>query len=213
MPPSSPPSTPRRVVVGVTGASGALYAQRVIACLTKAEVEAHLSVTALGKRLLFDELDMKRVDPDALSGGRGHLVTVYNDNDLGANIASGSFLHQGMIIVPASSNTLGAIASGVTETLVQRAAMVTLKERRRLVIAHRESPVSHIDLLNAVRLSEAGAIIAPLNPGFYLRPRSIDDIVDFMAGKLLDLVGVEHDLDTRWDERLARSSADDDADS
>lgn len=199
---------PRRIVIGITGASGALYAQRVIECLALAEVEVHLSITALGKRLLFDELGMKRIDPDALSGGRGHLVTIYNDNDLGASIASGSFLHQGMIVVPASSNTLGAIASGVTETLVQRAAMVTLKERRRLVIAHRESPISHIDLLNAVRLSEAGAIIAPLNPGFYLLPKTVDDIVDFMAGKLLDLVEVEHDLDTRWDEHLAQSSAD-----
>jgi 4-hydroxy-3-polyprenylbenzoate decarboxylase len=199
---------PRRIVIGITGASGALYARRVVELLTMADVEAHLSVTALGKRLLFDELGMKRLDADALSGGRGRLVTIYNDNDLGANIASGSFLHQGMIIVPASSNTLGAIASGVTETLVQRAAMVTLKERRRLVIAHRESPISHIDLLNAVRLSEAGAIIAPLNPGFYLLPKTIDDIVDFMAGKLLDLVEVEHDLDIRWDEHLAQSPAD-----
>jgi 4-hydroxy-3-polyprenylbenzoate decarboxylase len=194
----------KRVVVGITGASGASYSKRVIELLAEADVEVHLSVTALGRRLLFDELDMRRVDPDALSGGRGELVTVYNDGDLGAAIASGSFLHAGMIVVPASSNTLGAIASGVTETLVQRAAMVTLKERRRLVIAHRETPLTLIDIDNMRRVTEAGAIIAPLNPGFYLLPQTVGDLVDFMAGKLLDLLGVPHALDTRWDDQLAK---------
>jgi len=191
-----------RVVVGITGASGALYARRVIELLTAADVQVHLSVTTLGRRLLFDELDMTKVDGDALSGGRGAFVTIYNDNDLGATIASGSFLCRGMIVVPASGNTVGAIAAGVTNTLVQRAAAVTLKERRRLIIAHRETPLSHIDLLNMQRLDAAGAIIAPLNPGFYLRPRTIDDLVDFMAGKLLDLLEVPHDLATRWEEHV-----------
>ena len=109
-----------------------------------------------------------------------------------------------MIVVPCSSNTLGAIATGVTHNLVQRAAAVTLKERRLLILAHRESPLSHIDILNMERLSAAGAIITPLAPGFYLLPKTVDDLVDFMAGKLLDLVGVPHDLDTRWEERLDR---------
>lgn len=196
--------SPNRIIVGITGASGALYARRVIELLTEADVETHVAITNLGRRLLFDELEMKRPDPDALSGGRGDLVTIHPDNDLGAAIASGSFLHRGMIIVPASSNTLGAVAAGVTTTLVQRAAMVALKERHPLVIAHRESPLTLIDLRNMTTLTEAGAIIAPLNPGFYLMPRSVGDLVDFMAGKLLDLVGVPHALDTRWDEHLAK---------
>jgi 4-hydroxy-3-polyprenylbenzoate decarboxylase len=187
----------RRIVIGITGASGAAYARRVIEHLTIAEVEVHLAVSSLGRRLLLDELDL-RVDGDALSNGRGHLVTVYPENDVGAKIASGSFLHDGMIIVPCSGNTLGAVASGVTGNLLQRAAAVTLKERRRLVLAYRESPMGHIDLVNMLRLSEAGAVLAPLAPGFYLLPQTVDDLVDFMAGKLLDLVGVEHTLNTRW---------------
>ena len=103
-----------------------------------------------------------------------------------------------MIIVPASSNTLGAVASGLGSTLLQRAALVCLKERRRLVVAHRESPLSLIDIRNMATLTEAGGIIAPMNPGFYLLPKTVDDIVDFMAAKLLDLVGVDHDLSSRW---------------
>lgn len=191
--------SPGPIIIGITGASGAMYSVRVIELLAAADVEIHLTVSALGKRLLFDELGMKRIDPDALTGGKGHLLTVHSDNDLGAAIASGSFLHQGMIIVPCSANTLGKIAAGITDNLVQRAAAVTLKERRRLVLGYRESPMSHIDILNMQRLSEAGAIIAPLAPGFYMLPKTIDDLVDFMAGKLLDLVGVPHVLNTRWE--------------
>ena len=196
-----------RILIGITGASGAAYARRVMQLLAEADVQIHLTVSAYGKRLLFDELGLKRVDPDALTSGRGELVTVYNDNDVGAAIASGSFLHDGMIVVPCSSNTLGAIAAGIGDNLLKRAAAVTLKERRRLILAVRESPASHIDICNMKRLSEAGAIIAPLSPGFYLRPKTVDDLVDFMAGKLLDLVNVPHDLDTRWEQRLADERA------
>src|SRR5262245_31115782 len=182
-----------RIIIGITGASGAAYAQRVIELLAAANVEIHLAVSALGRRLLADELGIRRLDADLLTAGRGHQLTIHSDSDLGAVIASGSFLHDGMIIVPCSSNTLGKVAGGLTDNLVQRAAAVTLKERRRLVLAYRESPISHIDLLNMQRLSDAGAIITPLAPGFYLMPRTIEDLVDFMAGKLLDLVGVPHD--------------------
>jgi 4-hydroxy-3-polyprenylbenzoate decarboxylase len=203
------PTRPRRIVIGITGSSGAPYAVRTIEEATRADVEVHVALSSLGRRLLADELDLKRPDPDNLSGGRGHLVRIHRDADVGAAIASGSFLHDGMIIVPASSNTLGAIASGITDNLVQRAAAVTLKERRRLVVAHRESPLSLIDIENMQRLTQAGAIIAPLAPGFYLLPQSIDDIIDFMVGKLLDLVGVEHTLSTRWDEHLEATESSD----
>jgi len=193
----------QRIIVGITGASGAAYALRIMQLLAEADVHIHLTVSSYGRRLMFDELGLKKLDADALTAGRGELVTIYNDNDVGAAIASGSFLHDGMIIVPCSSNTLGAIAAGLGDNLLKRAAAVTLKERRRLVLALRESPASHIDICNMKRLSEAGAIIAPLSPGFYLLPKSVDDLVDFMAGKLLDLVNVPHDLGTRWEERLA----------
>jgi len=168
------------------------------------DIEVHLTVSPLGKRLLFDELDIRRVDQESLLGecGTGHSegLTIYSDNDLGAAIASGSFLHDGMVIVPCSSNTLGAIASGVTHTLAQRAAAVALKERRKLILAHRESPISLIDIENMRRVTEAGAVVAPLSPGFYLRPDGVEDLIDFMAGKMLDLLGVGHDLATRWGE-------------
>ncbi len=191
-----------RILVGITGASGAIYARRVLELLTGGGVEVHLAVSTLGRRLLFDELGHKRVDPDALTGGRGDLVTVYNDNDVGAAIASGSFLHDGMVIVPCSSNTLGALAAGVTDNLVKRAAAVALKERRRLILAYRESPVSHVDICNMQRLSTAGAVICPLAPGFYLQPRTIGDLVDFMAARILDLLGVPHALPIRWEEKV-----------
>ena len=195
----------KRIVVGITGASGAAYARRALELLADAGVEIHLTVSTLGRRLLFEELDLSRVDADALTGGRGELVTIYNDSDVGASIASGSFLHDGMVIVPCSGNTLGSIASGIGDNLVKRAAAVTLKERRRLILAYRESPASHIDLCNMKLVSEAGAIVAPLSPGFCLKPTSIDDLVDFMAGKLLDLLDVPHDLETRWQDHLAAS--------
>ena len=192
---------PQRIVVGITRASGAAYARRVVELAALADWEVHVSITALGRRLLGDELGITRPDPDALSGGRGHRVVLHNDNDQGASIASGSFLHRGMIIVPASSNTLAAVAAGITESLVTRAASVTLKQRRPLVIAHRESPLSLIDIRNMERLATAGAIISPCNPGFYLHPTRVEDLVDFVAGLLLDLVGVPHELDIRWNPR------------
>ncbi len=187
-----------RIVVGITGASGAPYALRFLEIATEAGVEIHLTVSTLGRRLLQEELGLKGVDPNALTGGRGHLVTLYRDSDVGAAIASGSFLHDGMVVVPCSANTLGGIASGLGDNLVRRAAAVTLKERRRLVLAYRETPASLIDLDNMRRVTEAGAIVAPLAPGFYMRPRTIEDLVDFMAGKLADLMGIRHTLDTRW---------------
>ncbi len=195
-----------KIVIGITGASGAPYAVRAIEVLAESGVEIHLACSAHGRRLLFDELGMKRLDADELTGGRGERLTIHNDNDVGAVLGSGSFLHDGMIVVPCSGNSLAKIATGVTDNLVQRAAAVTLKERRRLVIAHRESPLSMIELDNMRRVTEAGAIVAPLAPGFYLLPKRVEDLVDFMVGKLLDLVGVPHALDTRWEAALDGSA-------
>jgi 4-hydroxy-3-polyprenylbenzoate decarboxylase len=192
------------IVTAITGASGALYARQFVRGLVGAGANVHLVVSPLGRRLLHDELGMETVDLDELAGTASHAITLYNYNDVGAKLASGSFLHNGMVIVPCSSNTLAEVAHGLGDNLISRAAAVTLKERRRLVLAHREMPLSPIDVNNYKLLNDAGAILCPANPGFYLNPTTVLEIADFVAGKLLDLVGVQHALDTRWDPKNVR---------
>jgi len=199
---------PKRIVLGITGASGAAYAQRAVQLLVAAGVETHLVVSPLGQRLLHDELGMEGVDGAALAGLATDdpaldRLTLHNFRDVGAPIASGSFAHDGMAIIPCSSNTLGCVATGSAQNLMHRAAHVTLKERRKLVLVHRESPLSLIDARNTVAATEAGAIIAPANPGFYMLPQKVEDLVDFVVGRTLDLLGVEHDLNIRWTTQLA----------
>ena len=186
------------IVTAITGASGALYAQRLLQGLVTAGVNVHLVVSPLGRRLLHDEMGMETVDLAALAGTDGHSITLYNYNDVGSLLASGSFLHQGMVIVPCSSNTLAEVACGLGDNLISRAAAVTLKERRKLILVHREMPLSPIDINNYKTLSDAGVILAPANPGFYLNPSTVGDVVDFVAGKVMDLLGVPHALETRW---------------
>ena len=198
--------TGRRFVVAITGASGAWYAQRLISALVRAGHETHLAVTDYGKRLLHDELGMVGFDVHALAGLpddadlREHRVFVHPSKDMGATIASGSFRHDGMIVMPCSSNTLGAAASGGGDKLVYRAMAVALKERLPLVLCHRESPLNLVDIENMRTLTLAGAIIAPTNPAFYLGPTSMTDIVDFVVSRVLDLVHVEHGLSMRWED-------------
>lgn len=195
------------IVTAITGASGALYAQRFIQGLVAAGVRVHLVVSPFGRRLLKDEIGMERVNLTALAGTSEHHITLYNYNDVGAKLASGSFLHDGMVVVPCSSNTLAEIAHGLGDNLISRAAAVTLKERRKLILCHREMPLSPIDVNNYKILVDAGVTIAPANPGLYLNPTSVGEIVDFVAGKLLDLVGVKHTFDTRWDPKQLRPPA------
>jgi 4-hydroxy-3-polyprenylbenzoate decarboxylase len=194
---------PKRIIVGITGASGAPYAKRLLERLAQAECEIHLVASALGRRLMADECGIKRLDPDELTGGRGALLTIHNENDLGGPIASGSFRHDGMVIVPCSGNTMSKVAYGLTDNQLQRAAMVTLKERRRLILAHRETPLSLVEIEAMRAATLAGAIILPLSPGFYLNPNGIDDLVDFMVARMLDLLGVPHEIQPTWDEHLA----------
>src|SRR5438309_4041504 len=144
------------IVTAITGASGALYAQRFIQGLVQSGVRVHLVVSPLGRRLLHDELGMETIDLPALAGTSEHAVTLYNYNDVGAKLASGSFLHDGMVIVPCSSNTLAEVAHGLGGNLISRAAAVTLKERRKLILVHREMPLSPIDINNYQTLSQAG---------------------------------------------------------
>jgi 4-hydroxy-3-polyprenylbenzoate decarboxylase len=190
---------PNRIIVGISGASGALYAQQLVRCLLKADVQVHLVVSPLGHRLLHDELGYESIDLQQLAGDQDAAdITLHQYRDVGASIASGSFQTRGMVICPCSSNSLSAVATGSSNNLLHRAAAVTLKERRRLILLHREMPLSLVDIRNMQAATEAGAIIAPANPGFYLMPKTIDDIVDFVVARLLDLLDVEHDLGQRW---------------
>src|SRR4051812_39399080 len=195
------------IVTAITGASGALYAQRFIHGLVAAGVTTHLVVSPLGRRLLHDELGMETVDLDALAGTKDHGVIFYNYNDVGAKLASGSFLHDGMVVVPCSSNTLAEVAHGLGDNLICRAAAVTLKERRKLVLVHREMPLSPIDVNNYKVRSAAGVTRAPANRGFYLTPTPGGGGVDFAAGKLLALVSVKPAFDPRGDPKNVRPPA------
>jgi flavin prenyltransferase len=193
----------KRIVVAVTGASGAAYAKRLLECLADAGTEIHLIVSPHGRELLADELGITQATPEALVGAaRAGSVTEHKYQDVGALPASGSFLTDGMIVCPCSSNTLAEVAGGAASNLISRAAAVHLKENRRLILLTREMPVSQIEIANMLRVSQAGGIICPASPGFYLRPTTVGELVDFVAGKLCDLVGVQHSLNTRWDPKL-----------
>lgn len=200
---------PKRFVLGISGASGAPYALRVLEQLLVRGYEMHLVVTENGRRLLADEAGITRLSvadlvPSLAARADDVGLVIHPNKDVGALIASGSFLHDGMVVLPCSSASMGAMATGSGKDLLTRAAMVALKERRRLIVCHRETPLSLIDIDNMRQLTLAGAIICPTNPGFYLGPRTVQDLVDFMAGKVLDLLGVEHDLKTRWEGDAAR---------
>lgn len=188
----------KQFVLAITGASGALYARRLAQCIVQAEAHLHLVVSQLGRRLLADELDITRLTVENLLGFQARNVTLYNFQDVGAPLASGSFLTHGMVICPCSSHTLAAVAAGTGDNLITRAAAVTLKEARRLIVVPREAPVSQIELENMLRISRAGGIICPASPGFYLRPKTLDDLADFVAGRVLDLLGISHTLPIRW---------------
>lgn len=207
-PPRAPEPSGRRFVLGISGASGAPYSVRTLEQLLLSGGEVHLVVSEYGQRLMFDELGIRKIELEQLCpnlAGEASLASafasrliVHPNKDVGAVIASGSSLHHGMVVLPCSSTSLGAIASGSGSNLLTRAAMVALKERRPLIVCHREMPLSLIDIENMRRLSLAGAILCSPNPGFYLRPTTVHEIVDFTVGKVLDLLGVEHGLKTRW---------------
>ena len=184
----------KRIVVGISGASGIIYGVRTLQMLRAASVETHLIVSKAAEMTLAYELDLKAKDLRA-------MADVYHPSgDVGASISSGSFKTAGMIIAPCSVKTMSEIATGVTSTLMSRAADVILKERRRLVLAVRETPLHTGHLRTLLQLSEMGAIVSPVVPAFYNRPSTIDDIVDHTVGRLLDLVDVENDGVRRWKE-------------
>jgi 4-hydroxy-3-polyprenylbenzoate decarboxylase len=191
----------RPIVVAITGASGAPYAVRLLQGLAAAGRHIQLIVSSHGLRLLATEMAIETVDALRTRVGADvwdRLVTVFDDGDRGAVPASGSALSAGMVICPCSMGTLSAIAVGASRSLVERAADVALKERRPLVLVPRETPLSAIHLENMLRVTRAGAVVMPAAPGFYHRPTTIDELVDFIVARVLDHLGVEHAIGARW---------------
>ena len=183
----------KRIIVGISGASGAVYGARLLQALREMEgVESHLVVSSAGWRNLRHELDMEQPEVEALAD------VVHDLANVGASIASGSFAAHGMVVAPCSMRTLAAIAHGLADNLLTRAADVVLKERRRLVLLTRESPLHLVHLRNMATVTELGAICCPPMPAFYLRPTTIGEIVDHSVARALDLLGLEHDLAPRW---------------
>lgn len=194
-------TTHRPIVFAITGASGAPYAVRLLRALVEAKRTVQLIVSQHGWRLLDTETgiaDMPALQAKTAGDSWKGLVTVFDDRDRGAAPASGSALTAGMVICPCSMGTLAAISAGTSRSLIERAADVTLKERRPLVLVPRETPLSAIHLENMLRLTHAGAVIMPATPGFYHRPSTIDDLVNFMVGRVLDHLGVENTVTRRW---------------
>ena len=197
---------PPTVALAITGASGAIYATRTLAALLANGIHVEVVISDYGRRLLRDELgeaaSVDRLMPfltekygDGVASGS---LTIHSNRDLGATIASGSHGCRGMAIVPCSMKSLAGVAHGLSRNLVERAADVMLKERRPLVIVPRETPMSLPQLRNMVLCAEAGAVILPAMPAFYQLPKTLDDLADFMAGKILAALGFEHDLYPMW---------------
>ena len=183
---------PKRIVIAITGASGAILGIRILEELRRAEVETHLVISTWAERTIQMETNytVEQVQ---------NLASVCHPTcDLAASISSGSFYTDGMVIVPCSMKTLAAIACGFSDNLIARAADVTIKERRRLIIVPRETPLSSIHLHNMITLSNNGAIILPPCVGFYTRPNTVESIVNHISGKILDTLGIEHHLFPRW---------------
>jgi 4-hydroxy-3-polyprenylbenzoate decarboxylase len=203
---SAPGRQGRRLVVAVTGASGAIYAVRMLRASLELGLAVDLVVSDYGQRLLIEECDLnlktttvqawlERAYGPAERGGR---LTVHRERDLDACIASGSQAWDGMVVIPCSMKTLAGIAAGAASNLIERAADVTLKERRPLILVPRETPLNLIQLENLVRVARAGAAVVPAMPAFYTRPRTIEDLADFIVGRVLQLLGIEHALFPPW---------------
>ena len=193
------PMTDAPWIVGVTGASGAPYAVRLLQALVGARTPVQLIVSSHGWRLLDTEAGIDSLDAlKVATGGQWDYIKVFDNADRGATPASGSAKSAGMVICPCSMGTISAIAAGSSRSLVERAADVALKERRKLIVVTRETPLSLIHLRNMTTLAEAGAVVMPAAPGYYHRPESVGDLVDFMVQRVLDQMGVDADLVPRW---------------
>ena len=181
-----------KIVIGFSGASGIIYGIRLLEILHSINVQTYLIISEWAKKNIEIETDKSLEYVKSLSSVN------YDNFRLDASVSSGSFLHDGMVIVPCSMKSLSSIANGYDDTLISRAASVTLKESRKLIIVPRETPLSRIHLENMVKLQEAGAIILPAMPGFYHKPSTIEEIIDHLVGKILDQLNINHDLFKRW---------------
>jgi 4-hydroxy-3-polyprenylbenzoate decarboxylase len=181
-----------KIVIGFSGASGIIYGIRLLEVLHSINIQTFLIVSEWAKKNIEIETDKTLEYVKSLSSIN------YDNFKLDASVSSGSFLHDGMVIVPCSMKSLSSIANGYDDTLISRAASVTLKESRKLILVPRETPLSRIHLENMIKLQDAGAIILPAMPGFYHKPSSIDEIVDHLVGKILDQLKIKHDLFRRW---------------
>ncbi|MDW0127529.1 MAG: UbiX family flavin prenyltransferase [Nitrososphaeraceae archaeon] len=181
-----------KIVIGFSGASGIIYGIRLLEILHSINIQTYLIISEWAKKNIEIETDKTLEYVKSLSSVN------YDNFKLDASVSSGSFLHDGMVIVPCSMKSLSSIANGYDDTLISRAASVTLKESRKLIIVPRETPLSRIHLENMIKLQEAGAIILPAMPGFYHNPSTIDEIIDHLVGKILDQLKIEHDLFKRW---------------
>jgi 4-hydroxy-3-polyprenylbenzoate decarboxylase len=184
--------TPRRLVIGISGASGTIYGIRMLELLRDTDIETHLVISRSAEMTLAYETDFTTKDVRALA------AVNHPNSDIGATISSGSFRTMGMVVAPCSIKTMSEIATGVTSSLMSRAADVVLKERRRLVLAVRETPLHGGHLRTMTQLADMGAVIAPIMPAFYNRPKTVDDIVNHTVGRLLDLFGIDTAAVKRW---------------
>jgi 4-hydroxy-3-polyprenylbenzoate decarboxylase len=185
-------TAPRRLIVAITGATGTVFGVRLLEMLQETDVETHLIMSRWAARTLVLETSYTVEQVEALA------TRVYPLTDQGAAVSSGSFLTLGMVVVPCSMRTLAAIAHGLGDNLIHRAADVILKERRKLVLAVREAPLSDIHLENMLKLSRMGVVICPPMPAFYSKPQSLDDLVNYTAARLLDQLGIHLDVRNRW---------------
>lgn len=204
-------TAPKRWIVGVTGASGICYARRLIECAAERVDELHVVFSDAALRVLADEEGVKlspaKLSAKTLCGKPISNVIFHSLRDIGASIASGSTVFEGMAIVPCSMATLGAIANGAAQNLLHRAAEVTMKEGRRLIIVPRETPLSAIHLENLLKLARLGVSVIPAMPGFYHRPKTIEQLVDMLVMKILDQMGLPNNLVERWDQTTQRAKS------
>ena len=194
--------TPNRIVIGITGASGSIYAHRLVKQLLETKAEIHMVASSAGRQVIQQEIPQLAGSSEQIFADlpNSDSLHTYNEKDFFAPYCSGSFRFRAMVIVPASMGTIGAIASGYVYNGIHRAADVTLKEKRSLIVVPRETPLSTIHLKNLSVLAEAGAVILPPMPAFYNHPKTLDDHIDFVVCRILDQLGVDNSLSPRWKE-------------